>query len=141
MEQKNKDRDPERFRVVASADSHFAWMRTRFATDRTFMAWLRTAASLIGFGFTIVTFFTHMKGTERAPVPIVLGLALIATGVVALAMSLAQYIHTVNVLEGPHYAEIADPGTSRRPAVWLAIVMMLLGVAAFVAIIVRMVLP
>ena len=45
-----------RFEVRVTADSHFAWLRTRLALERTVMAWLRTAVSLIGFGFAIVQF-------------------------------------------------------------------------------------
>ena len=50
--------DPsDRFRVDANAQTHFAWLRTRLAVERTMMAYLRTAVSLIGFGFTIFQFF------------------------------------------------------------------------------------
>ena len=41
----------DRFEVRATAESHFAWLRTRLAVERTMMAYLRTAVSLIGFGF------------------------------------------------------------------------------------------
>ena len=40
-----------RFEVRVTAESHFAWLRTRLAVERTMMAYLRTAVSLIGFGF------------------------------------------------------------------------------------------
>ena len=40
-----------------TAESHFAWLRTRLAVERTMMAYLRTAVSLIGFGFAIFQFF------------------------------------------------------------------------------------
>src|SRR5262249_43401590 len=48
--------DRGRFEVRVTADSHFAWLRTRLAVERTLMSWLRTAVALIGFGFTIVQF-------------------------------------------------------------------------------------
>jgi putative membrane protein len=47
--------------VRVTADSHFAWLRTRLALERTMMAWLRTAVALIGFGFAIVQFFEHLQ--------------------------------------------------------------------------------
>ena len=53
--------DANRFEVRVTADSHFAWVRTRAAVERTLMAWLRTAVSLIGFGFTIVQFLERMQ--------------------------------------------------------------------------------
>jgi len=45
-----------RFTVRTTSDSHFGWLRTRLALERTLMAWVRTGVSLIGFGFTIVQF-------------------------------------------------------------------------------------
>jgi uncharacterized membrane protein YidH (DUF202 family) len=53
-----------RFEVNVTADSHFGWIRTRLSIERTMMSWLRTAASLIGFGFAIVQFF---KGVQQMP--------------------------------------------------------------------------
>ena len=58
----------DRFEVNATAQSHFAWLRTRLAVERTLMAWVRTAVSLIGFGFAIVQFFDRMDSCP-GPVP------------------------------------------------------------------------
>jgi putative membrane protein len=58
----------DRFEVRVTADSHFAWLRTRMALERTMMAWMRTAVSLIGFGFAIVQFsiiFVRYPGLRR----------------------------------------------------------------------------
>ena len=59
-----------RFAVRVTVDSHFAWLRTRASVERTLMSWIRTAVSLIGFGFTIVEFFRRMEelpGTQPRP--------------------------------------------------------------------------
>jgi putative membrane protein len=53
------------------------------------MSWVRTATALIGFGFTIVQFFEHMRQmpgslTAFSDAPRYLGLSLIMCGVVAL---------------------------------------------------------
>jgi putative membrane protein len=37
-----------RFEVHVTAESHFAWLRTRLAVERTMMACMRTAVALIG---------------------------------------------------------------------------------------------
>ena len=52
---------PDRFEVRVTAESHFAWLRTRLALERTMMAWARTAVSLIGFGFAIVQFLDTVQ--------------------------------------------------------------------------------
>src|SRR5262245_22298276 len=88
---------PPRFDVKASADSHFAWIRTRLSVERTLMSWVRTATALIGFGFTIVQFFERMQSMDhiapalRPHMPRYLGLSLIAAGIMGLVVSLWQY--------------------------------------------------
>jgi Predicted membrane protein len=37
------------------------------AHDRTLMAWIRTATSMISFGFTIYKFFQFLQGEQKAP--------------------------------------------------------------------------
>ncbi len=80
-----------KYRVTA--DSHFAWVRTRLALERTIMSWLRTAVALIGFGFAIVQYLNHLQqipGARSAYLPTApeyLGLALISCGVLALVIS------------------------------------------------------
>jgi putative membrane protein len=79
--------------VRVTADSHLAWLRTRLALERAMLAWLRTAVSLIGFGFVIVQFFERMQqmpGSRPAEYPHAaeyFGLALISCGVLALIIS------------------------------------------------------
>ena len=38
--------------------------RTRMAADRTLMGWIRTALSMIGFGFTIFKFLESIQSRE-----------------------------------------------------------------------------
>src|SRR6516162_9696421 len=86
-----------RFDVRVTADSHFAWVRTRLSLERTMMSWQRTAVALIGFGFAIVQYLQHLEQAPEAReaylphAPRYLGLALIACGILALAISLWQY--------------------------------------------------
>src|SRR5438270_14021866 len=86
-----------RFEVRVTADSHFAWVRTRLSLERTMMSWVRTAVSLIGFGFAIVQFFERLRElpgarpAEHPNAPQYLGLALISCGVLALIVSVWQY--------------------------------------------------
>ena len=103
----------DRFEVNATAQSHFAWLRTRLAVERTLMAWVRTAVSLIGFGFAIVQFFDRMDqmpGVSPARYPGVahyLGLSLIFCGVMALVISLWEYRWINRYLAEGSFAAIA----------------------------------
>ena len=138
--------EADRFRVSPTEASHFAWLRTRLALERTMMAWVRTATALIGFGFTIVQFFERfndMAGVDPAAHPLAaryIGLILIAAGVVALALSAVQYRATIRYLWHGDFAAIAGFGskTARTtPAYVITIVLLFIGVFVFVAVLVR----
>jgi putative membrane protein len=136
----------DRFDVQPTVNNHFAWIRTRLGIERTFMAWIRTGVSLIGFGFTIVQFFQRLQGMEaanghqmRPHMPRELGLSLIATGVGALVISALQYRGELRYLWNPAFAPIAgfDVKPHRTPAFIAAMVLILIGVAAFVSVFFR----
>ncbi len=112
------------FEVQLTAGNHFAWLRTRLALERTVMAWVRTSVALIGFGFTIVQFFERlntMEGVAAVSRPYAaryVGLALIATGVFALAdFDLAvfeQWCDIYGTAISPRSPESANPLDTRR---------------------------
>jgi putative membrane protein len=138
---------PERFEVRATADSHFAWVRTRLAVDRTLMAYMRTAVSLIGFGFAIVQFFERfhqMPGAAPARYPDAawyLGLALIFCGVVAMVLSIWEFRWTLRYLWGGSFAKIAGMTAEGRqtPLYAVAIAIVCVGTFAFFAVLLRLV--
>ena len=136
-----------RFDVTSGVSNHFAWIRTRLALERTFMAWMRTAVSLIGFGFTITQFFAHLREIEgRAARPMAemvprdLGLTLIACGIGTLAVSAWQYREGVRYLWSEPFRAIAGARDKaiRTPVFIAALVLVAIGVAAFVAVFFRM---
>jgi putative membrane protein len=138
--------EPERFAVRATTDSHFGWLRTRLALERTIMAWLRTAVSLIGFGFAIVQFFDRLDqlpGARPAYQPhaaVYLGLALIACGVLSLLISIRQYFWTARYLSHGSFAAIAGMGAGlRSPVLGVAVLLIGIGVFAFSAVLLRMI--
>jgi putative membrane protein len=145
----NSDSDPAagRFEVKPTASDHFSWLRTRLSVERTMMSWVRTAISLIGFGFTIVQFFERMDDlpgakTGRFPeAPRYLGLALIMCGVAALIISIWQYVWGLGYLWSPTFAGIA--GVTREgkqtPLLAVAIALVLIGLFAFFAVVFRLV--
>lgn len=135
-----------RFEVRATATDHFAWIRTRLALERTIMAWVRTAAALIGFGFAIVEFFARfeqMSGTRPARLPAAphyLGLALILCGILALVISIWQYRWGLRYLWGAPFtpiAGVADEGEN-TPVIAVAVLLILIGFFAFAAVLLRL---
>jgi putative membrane protein len=134
-----------RFEPRATAESHFSWLRTRLSVERTLMSWVRTATALIGFGFTIVQFFERLSAMENvAPagwpgLSKIVGLALIAAGVLALAIATWQYEALTNYLWGPQFKQIAGvrPGGTRTPLLLVAIILIFIGLFAIVAIAAR----
>ena len=136
----------ERFEVSATASNHFAWIRTRLALERTIMAWVRTSASLIGFGFTIVQFFQRVQSSASPAVPVYLpdaprdfGLALIGSGVLGLVVALWQYHKLLRYLWSDEFRSIA--GIEKEPAttsiMWVTIILLLVGLAAFFVVLFR----
>jgi putative membrane protein len=134
-----------RFEVTPTAATHFGWLNTRLAVERTLMAWVRTSVSLIGFGFTIVQFFEHLhaEGSAaallRPQAPRYLGLALIAAGVSVLLISIYQYRKVVRYLLGKEFEPIAGLGEVVRhtPLYAVSIAIIFIGLFAFGAVFIR----
>jgi putative membrane protein len=106
--------------------------RTRIASERTLMAWVRTAVSLIGFGFSIPKFFSYLAASEPlkgAPgvSPRVLGTSLIALGTLALVGGLVEHARLMRRMH---------PGVRVvSAAVLTACIMGVVGVLAFINVI------
>jgi putative membrane protein len=136
----------DRFEVKVTADSHFSWLRTRCSVENTMMAGLRTAISLIGFGFAIVQFFAHLQQNAAAlpasypTAPRYLGLSLIACGMATLLVAMWQYRRTVRYLWSGSYAAIAGVSKEglRSPLIAIAIFLTCIGLFAFLAVLFRL---
>jgi putative membrane protein len=135
-----------RFEVRATADSHFGWIRTRLSVERTMMSWQRTATALIGFGFAIVQYLNHLQEIPGArpprypTAPEYLGLGLISCGVLALVISLWQYLWVVRYLWGEPFSPLA--GMTKKgmesPVLPVAILLIFIGLFAFFAVLFRL---
>jgi putative membrane protein len=120
--------------------TRFAWLRTRMTLQTTLAAWVRTATSLIGFGFAIVQFLEHLSPAgSGAPKALhlarIIGLVLIGAGSVTTAVAMWEYHLAVKYLESEGFRGIAGlPTVPREPpdvAVWMAALVCLIGVLAF----------
>jgi putative membrane protein len=76
--------------------------RTWLADERTLMAWIRTATSLISFGFTIYKFFEFETGqglrAHRLLSPRVFGMTMIGTGLAALVLGAMDHRRSTRLL-------------------------------------------
>jgi len=111
------------------------------------MAWIRTAVSLISFGFTIVQFFqrfSQMQSDGSRPLspgaPRVLGLALIGVGILCLVISSWQYRQGIKYMWQPEFRAIAGIGEKpiRSAAFLAALVLLLIGLFAFLSVFFRL---
>lgn len=79
-----------------------AFDRSQLAAERTLMGWVRTALSLISFGFTLYKFLQIMqeqsKLAVRAEAPRNVGIALISMGTLALFVACLQHWQYINKL-------------------------------------------
>jgi putative membrane protein len=78
-------------------NTKLALVRTIVALDRTLMAWVRTSASLVSFGFTIYKVFQTLREAEgvarshRLLEPRGVALVLIALGIGTLVLAIIEY--------------------------------------------------
>lgn len=111
------------------------------ALQSTLAAWVRTATSLIGFGFAIVQFLDHFGRLESGVAPKaphlarIIGLVLISAGSLTTAIATWEYRIAVKYLEGDDFRGVAGIPTLRHEpadvAVWMAFLVCLIGILAF----------
>jgi putative membrane protein len=117
------------------AGTELAVQRTSMAADRTMMAWIRTATSLITFGFTIYKFFTLDKTHEPAHPPIVsartFALIMIIAGLGTLVIATVDHLQTRRQLQAQYGRQ------QHFYAMYLAAVIAVLGFAALLSVLLR----
>ena len=106
------------------------------AAERTLIAWLRTALSMITFGFTIYKFLEAMQQSQKLALrpngPRNLGLTLIALGTIGLILACVQHR---SLLKQLGYS--SSVGARWSLAMMLAVAVSLLGILAFISIAIR----
>ena len=102
-----------------SLPSDLGAIRTILAADRTLMAWIRTALSMLSFGFTIYKFLQALADhgqIARTDSPQHVGMFLAAVGTGAMLLGTASYWITLREVATAH------PFRSWRPILLLAFV-------------------
>jgi len=109
--------------------------RTRVAYDRTMMAWIRTAISLLTFGFGIYKFFEIGSGRTQGMAhrigPREFGLAMVSIGLISLLIAAFDNRRNISGLEA--YAHI----THRSKATLLAVLIGFLCILAICIMLLR----
>lgn len=109
--------------------------RTHIAFEQAMMTWIRTAITLITFGFTIYKFF-QLELPDRAEKTRLVGprefaLILVALGLISLAMATLEHRRCEQFLKQQW------PDKPRSLALWLAAIISILGTIAFLLMIFR----
>jgi putative membrane protein len=110
--------------------------RTRLASERTLMAWVRTALSMITFGFTIYKFLQFIQEQSKVSLPRPhaprnLALALIGIGTFVLIVAGIQHWKYVRKLR------VVQPNKAWDLALIVASLLALLGLLMFGSIVFR----
>jgi len=114
------------------SSNDLAFERTILAENRTLMAWIRTAISLISFGFTIYKFFhENVNPSDKILTPRMVGMLMIIIGMFALIWGLVDHRATLMKLRKSNYA------VGRSRTAWLAIIVLLFGLILFFAALFR----
>ena len=118
------------------AASWTALESTRLAYERTLMAWVRTAVSLITFGFTIYKFAQYMQESQgvkvvRLVTPRAFGMTMISAGLFTLVMATVEHWQSRKRLQAQY------TGMQMSIALVLAVWISALGILAFIAALFR----
>ncbi len=109
--------------------------RTRLAHERTMMAWIRTATSLISFGFTIYKFFDLQSAQARTAGligPRAFAIGMIGTGLTALVLAAYQHQQSLHMLREHNHGDVP-----RSPAAVVGVLVAVLGFVALAAVALR----
>jgi inner membrane protein YidH len=110
--------------------------RNREAAERTLMAWIRTALSLIGFGFGIGKLAAYLDAAglrTRFDVPhssLIFGASFIVVGILGLLAAIVQHARILKRLSRPDFAYNA----MQPIAMTVAALLMLIGLFGLIAI-------
>jgi len=115
--------------------TQLAFERTRNSYENTMMSWIRTATSLITFGFSIYKFFQieapSPEQQNRLIGPREFAFMLVGIGLVSLVLATLEHRQNIRALSGQYN------GKRRSLTLLVAALISILGILALVAMIFR----
>jgi len=132
--------------VKTNLANELAKERNRAAYDRTLMAWIRTAISLIGFGFAIAKSYEYIQMDEmektgrfidQIHAPLWFGMSFIVLGMLCILGGVIQYGEVVKRIRSAQFT-YGEP----RPLVKIvALILLIIGIFALITLFQRQVMP
>ena len=132
--------------VKTNLANELAKERNRAAYDRTLMAWIRTAISLIAFGFAIAKSYEYIQMDEmektgrfidQIHAPLWFGMSFVVLGMVSILGGVIQYVQVVRQIQSGRFIY----GEPRPLAKIVALILLLIGVFALITIFQRQIVP
>jgi putative membrane protein len=132
--------------VKTNLANELAKERNRAAYDRTLMAWIRTAISLIGFGFAIAKSYEYIQMDEmektgrfidQIHAPLWFGMSFIVLGMLCILGGVIQYAEVVKRIQSAQFTY----GEPRPLAKIVALILLIIGIFALITLFQRQVMP
>ena len=132
--------------VKTNLANELAKERNRAAYDRTLMAWIRTAISLIAFGFAIAKSYEYIQMDEmektgrfidQIHAPLWFGMSFVVLGMVSILGGVIQYVQVVRQIQSGRFIY----GETRPLAKIVALILLIIGVFALITIFQRQIVP
>jgi putative membrane protein len=87
-----------------TADSKY--IQQHLASERTFLAWIRTAIAVIGVGFLVTNLHSTMQAS-LSPIgdalAIIIGLSSVCLGILTIVMALVSYIRKIDAINNQSF--------------------------------------
>ena len=120
----------------SDTNGRLALVRTRLAHDRTMLAWIRTATSLITFGFGVHQVFRILPGSGpaglRETTPIAFGTMMVGLGLAALILAALENRAATTSLTQGFPPSAGFPEAPRSYARIMGVLIFALGIAALI---------